>query len=933
MSKTQQRSKGKTSGKTESPARRYAAALPSLTAARTGRRMRSACPASPAPRRPEGEPGPPRGGFLEEARRGETSRELPPPLDDLRPEGRVLLNRSGAILDINATGCQILHRARQGLIRRPFVSLVAEAYRGRFQDHLLLCAQHKATITTEVQMEQSGARPAFWLELTSLAAPAEGIEPGVIRCVFVDISARVEVEEALRESEARFRDMADAAPVMIWVSGPDRECTYFSRPWLEFTGRSLAQELGSGWTQDVHPDDLKRCLKSYTASFDRRKPFRIEYRLLRHDGEYRWVLDHGVPRFSRTNQFRGYIGSCVDITERKRTESALKMQSRFPRENPSPVIRLEKGRILNYANPAARKLMTRWGVSLGDEAPEAMTSAALLALAQDRNQVREMTVGSRAFQIWFAPVCDADYVNCYFSDITQRQRAERALRQAFEQLEDRVLRRTRQLTRLNAHLLEEIDARRQVEEALRQSEQQYRMILEGTRDYAICLLDAEGRVATWNSGAESILGHRAKEILGQPFSRFYPRADVSRGKPEEMLLTARTAGRAEDEGWRIRKNGSAFWASTILTALRDKRRRLCGFLEVMRDITERRQAQEALQSSERKLADFFDEASLAFLWVGPRGQIRRVNRAGLELLGCATSNCVGRSLRGFCVAPAAGTRLLTWLTARRSLQNERLQLRRPDGTVRHVVIDANGLWEFGRLVHSRWVVRDVTRRVELQREIIAAAERERQRIGRDLHDDLCQQLTGIEFLSQTLAGGLRSGNGEHAARAREIAGMVRNAITRTRELAHGLAPMELETMGLAGALQALSRRTRKVAGIDCRFRCRAAALPLDCSDPVTVHLYRIAQEAVANALKHARAKHVEISLRRNGRLLTLAVKDDGVGLPARLRSGTGAGLRGLRYRAELIGGAIVFESRRGGGTTVTCSVSEPPSSGKALTTL
>jgi PAS domain S-box-containing protein len=138
-----------------------------------------------------------------------------------------------------------------------------------------------------------------------------------------DITDRKRAEQALRESEARFRLAADEAPVLIWMSDTNKLSTYFNTPWLDFTGRSMESELGNGWAEGVHSEDLQRCFATYTRAFDQRQPFRMEYRLHRHDGEYRWVLDVGVPRFNADGSFAGFIGSVVDVTEQRLAQETL----------------------------------------------------------------------------------------------------------------------------------------------------------------------------------------------------------------------------------------------------------------------------------------------------------------------------------------------------------------------------------------------------------------------------------------------------------------------------------------------------------------------------------------------------------------------------------------------------------------------------------
>lgn len=123
-------------------------------------------------------------------------------------------------------------------------------------------------------------------------------------------------EKIIDMGEREFRELADNAPVMIWRSRPDKLCDWFNKPWQDFAGKSLEQLFGYGWAEDVHPDDYDRCVETYVTAFDTRQPFTMPYRLRRHDGVYRWLLDNGAP-FYRNGEFAGYFGSCIDITEQR----------------------------------------------------------------------------------------------------------------------------------------------------------------------------------------------------------------------------------------------------------------------------------------------------------------------------------------------------------------------------------------------------------------------------------------------------------------------------------------------------------------------------------------------------------------------------------------------------------------------------------------
>lgn len=143
------------------------------------------------------------------------------------------------------------------------------------------------------------------------------------------IVMRRRAEQALRDSEDRFRFIADLSPAMIWATDTDKQCTWVNKTWLDFTGRSMQEELGQGWTKGVHPDDAAACLASYVSDFEAHKPFILEYRFLRHDGQVRWILDVGHPRLDDDGEFKGYVGTCLDITERKQAQLDLELFETF----------------------------------------------------------------------------------------------------------------------------------------------------------------------------------------------------------------------------------------------------------------------------------------------------------------------------------------------------------------------------------------------------------------------------------------------------------------------------------------------------------------------------------------------------------------------------------------------------------------------------
>lgn len=177
-----------------------------------------------------------------------------------------------------------------------------------------------------------------------------------------DITAQKQTERALRESEQRFRVITDASPIMVWMSGTDKLCYYFNKGWLDFVGRTLEQESGNGWAENVHSEDFDRCLQTYVSNFDARRPFEMEYRMRHHTGQYRWILDRGVPRYAADGTFEGYVGGCLDIHDQK--EAAEKVRIADDMTRLMKAQDEERRRIARELHDSAGQTLTVLGLSL-----------------------------------------------------------------------------------------------------------------------------------------------------------------------------------------------------------------------------------------------------------------------------------------------------------------------------------------------------------------------------------------------------------------------------------------------------------------------------------------------------------------------------------------------------------------------------------------
>jgi PAS domain S-box-containing protein len=243
-------------------------------------------------------------------------------LDDLfeqAPEAVAVLSTDGRIIRVNNEFTRMFGYEEEEVLHRPIDDLIVPEALVESAREYTNGLRHGARVEVEtVRRRKDGSD----VRVSILAVPLTTASGEQIAnyTIYRDITVQKRAEERLRESEARFQEMADTAPVLIWMTGTDGLCNYFNKPWLEFTGRSIEQEVGMGWVEGVHPDDVQGCFDGFLPAFHARKPFRMEYRLRRADGEYRWVIESGIPRYTGAGDFAGYIGSNIDITDLKRAQ-------------------------------------------------------------------------------------------------------------------------------------------------------------------------------------------------------------------------------------------------------------------------------------------------------------------------------------------------------------------------------------------------------------------------------------------------------------------------------------------------------------------------------------------------------------------------------------------------------------------------------------
>jgi PAS domain S-box-containing protein len=346
-----------------------------------------------------------------------------------------------------------------------------------------------------------------------------------------------------------------------------------------------------------------------------------------------------------------------------------------------------------------------------------------------------------------------------------------------------------------------------------------------------------------------------------------------------------------------------------------------------------RRSKSALSDSKERMRAVLQTAVEGIITIDERGNIESLNPAVEKMFGYRAAELIGKNVSILMPSPYRHEHDGYLANYRRTgrakiigIGREVLGQRR-DGTIFPMDLSVGEM----RLAGGRMftgILRDITERKRLEKEILEISDREQRRIGQDLHDDLGQHLAGIELLTEVLQRNLAGKSKPEAARAADITRHVRQAITQTKILARGLVPVVLESEGLMSALQQLASNSEKIFRITCEFHCQPPVPVADLA--VATQLYRIAQEALSNAVRHGQAKRIQIRLQAPGDRILLMIKDHGVGFRKSRTNAKGMGLRIMKYRAGMIGAALEIQQDLDGGTSVICSLrnSKAPARGR-----
>jgi PAS domain S-box-containing protein len=756
--------------------------------------------------------------------------------------------------------------------------------------------------------------------------------------VLEDITDRKRGEEALRQSEERYRTLAETSPDAIFILCRENKVQYVNSAAASFWGRKPEQVVGLPQTDLFPPEIARRQSQVVAGIFASGESVRRDV-LVPFPGGERWLETRLAPMLNEQGAVASVMGVSRDITERKRAErqlvEALDLNQKMLAAATTGIAGYKASGECFFANEALARAVggSLSAVLQGDfRQAKAWRESGLLrmadeALSQGEARSNEVFCKTRfGKEVW---------LDCHMATFVSNGEPHLLL------------------------MALDISERKRAEQALRNEERLRKAILENIPD-PVWLKDVKGRFLAVNEAFTQFYGLPTDAILGRTVF------DICRAQADRMVREDREAIKRRcsirAEGPHTSSRGEAGWFESVKSPLFNERGEVSGTVGIARDITERRQAQLLLQAQRdlgvslsttsemnaalKRLLEFamhtgavdgggvylLNPATQALDLAEHRGastafveEVKQFAPGSVQMKLVRQGRPIFTSYDKLRMPPDAPGRregfqaiALVPLTHERKLIGALALGARSVSEIparTQVVIEALAAQAAGAIarIHAE------AERHRLERQLLEISDREQARIGQDIHDGLCQQLVSLAFDANSLHGQLAAGRRAEARTAARIAACLDEAITDARQLSRGLFPVRLEKEGLPPALEELARTTRGRFKIRCRFKSHDGIALQDST--VATHLYRIAQEAVTNAVKHSQARTVAITLSAQANQLELKVEDNGRGLGRHRPKGAGGmGLHIMDYRARSIGGTLRLERRPRGGTTVRCCV-------------
>jgi PAS domain S-box-containing protein len=448
---------------------------------------------------------------------------------------------------------------------------------------------------------------------------------------------------------------------------------------------------------------------------------------------------------------------------------------------------------------------------------------------------------------------------------------------------------------------------------------------------ALFTLDCAGFVTSWSSGAERLQGYHARDIIGQHFSTFYPPEAIVSGSPDEQLTQAAMAGRSAEDGWRLRRDSTRFWANIVSTALYSSEGELSGFAQVIRDLSERiehdmtspHQSDESLRLLIESVEDY------AIFRLDPTGHVASWNSGAQKIKGYRADEIIGQHFSIFYIPEDIGVgkpaRELATAISDGRVEDEGWRIRR-DGSRfwANVIITAirdssgmlRGFAKITRDMTERLRVTELEHASELSAHVQSAREDAQARVARELHDDLGQRLTAIKMDLSLLGADMSACETSQSMLSQidRVQEQVDAMVVSIRRIAAGLRPPMLDDLGVLAALDWLAKDFTLRYGIHVKKSVAVELEALTFSDAAGTAIFRIVQEALTNVARHAQASEVTIEMDRTGDICSVRIEDNGCGtIIDTPRNEKTFGLLGIQERVRQLHGAAAIDSTLGGG--------------------